>query len=450
MKHILKITLLLVLPVSVLTSSCKNDLIGNKQQNLDFEKNYSTFEIPISGTLKTISDISKGAYTSPTTPYGQVAKLDFRVNTNNTIDILWISDEQRNISRVSLNDEVLIEEINIPAIANMGGRFLGFDKLGEDEFILGYSKNNSFGNEDSEAWYTAFNKSEEKYSTRIFGNTEAGTVGAKLKPAQAGSAIIRYNAAENVVALYLAHKQLWESGAHQAGWLGFLNATTGALIMSGDKHVGSSWFYSHNFNQRGLISALGKFYTLAHGDAYPRALGVHKWSHHEGKEAALAYYEIENGTPGDNKTLTTTGDFVELNNGTVAITYSTSDNRDMRDLRIAFINGMTTASLETPPTLSKQVWLTNSKTENVGWGTRVAKYNDDILVAWNSFDNTDAKGSHFVLLNSSGEIISEIEFVEDACLHPAQSIYTTADSKYLIWVSASDQSTLKVHKLKIK
>ena len=97
--------------------------------------------------------------------------IDFVVNTDNTIDVLW-RDVSNNkfISKISLETKSLVEEINIPTKINNQQRFLGFESLGNDKYIIGYSKDNEFGDVDAEAWYTAFDKTgTELFSTRLWG-----------------------------------------------------------------------------------------------------------------------------------------------------------------------------------------------------------------------------------------------------------------------------------------
>ncbi len=205
--------------------------------------------------------------------------------------------------------------------------------------MIGYSKDNVFGDKDAEAWYTAFDRSgEERFSTRIFGDTNLNEINSK----------------------------------------------------------------------------------------------------------------------GDNITGTTTGDFVELDNGDVAIVYSTSQGRAERDLSLALIKGMKT----TAPTLDKEVWLTEmSGNQYVGWGAKVAKFGDSILVAWNTtkkdkdvkwFDPRSDQpiGSSFRLLSLSGTILSTVETQDKPSLYPSQSMRTTPDGKHLIWVSATGNN-LTVHLLEI-
>ncbi len=181
---------------------------------------------------------------------------------------------------------------------------------------------------------------------------------------------------------------------------------------------------------------------MAHGDAYPRALGIDVWSHINGFEYGFDYYEIKNGSLGQNKTLTTTGDLTELSNGSVAIVYSTEDDRQARDLKISVID-------MNEPKIEHEVWLTSLDQQYVGWGSKVIQYDEEhILVGWNTFDNNQGIGSHFILTRLDGTLTTEAHSLEKSVLYPAQSFKKSADGKSIIFVSEED-GELKVHVIDI-
>lgn len=377
--------------------------------------------------------------------YGVVPYIDFVVNKNNTIDVFWRNkSNEKFISRISLETKKIVQEIPIPSTVNSKGTFLGFESIGNDKFIIGYSKDNSFGNKDSEAWYTAFDiTGKELFSTRLWGDKNLDEVWSKGSPAWGGLGTIKYSEKNNVIAIYLAHSMKWNDGVrHQASWIGFLNAKTGKILKKGGQIIGNDWFSSHNFDQRLHLSSDDKFYTLAHGDAFPRALIVNKWSHTKGRESYLEYYKIK-GRKGDNLTYTTTGDLAELKNGNLAIVYSTEHDRKKRDLRISIIEG-----IADKPTISSETWLTDYTDKHAGWGSKVIQYDDEhILVGWNTFsdDNKNiSKGSNFILTDLSGKKASEIYSLKNNILYPSQSFKKSSDGKSIIFVSG-ENNALKVH-----
>ena len=349
------------------------------------------------------------------------------------------------ISKISLETKSLVEEINIPTKINNQQRFLGFESLGNDRYIIGYSKDNEFGDVDAEAWYTAFDKTgTELFSTRLWGEEKQTITWSRGEPSQAGSALIRYSEENDFIVIYLAHTQLRGDGRrHQAGWLGFLDGNTGEILKNTNgNRIGNGWFFSHNFDQSDIISSQNTFYSLAHGDAYHRALGMYVWSNINGFEYGFDYYEIKNGSLGQNKTLTTTGDLTELSNGNVAIVYSTEDDRQARDLKISIID-------MNEPKIEHDVWLTSLDQQYVGWGSKVIQYDEEhILVGWNTFDDNQGTGSHFILTRLDGTLTTEAHSLEKSVLYPAQSFKKSADGKSIIFVS-EEGGELKVHVIDI-
>jgi len=421
---------------------------AKKNADPTVQEKHTSFEVEVVATPKSLTSIASGAYTYPESAYGQPASIDFCTNYDNTIDVFWMDNTQKkHISRISLDTKALVKDITIPLDANMGGRHLGFEKLGHDTFIIGYSKNNSSGDVDAEAWYTAFDITGKiLFSTRIFGDISLAVDGSKGAPAQAGSAVIRYNASKNAIAVYLAHTQRYSTVRHQGGWVGFLNPTTGAVLKdTKGAQIGSGWFYSHNFDQRCFVSSSNLFYMLSHGDAYPRALGISAWNAQTGLVADFQYYKIQNGTTGDNTTLATTGDFTELSDGTVAIAYSTKDGRVQRDLRVALVAGMGTKT----PSLSKETWITNYTDKTVGWGAKIASYGTGTIVLWNTFSGKTLGSTYAAQLDKTGNLTSSLDSIDAASLYPSQTIRPSNNNGNLIWVSAGAGNTLKVHLLRM-
>jgi hypothetical protein len=454
LKSILKINLLLI---TFFVVSCSDDSEKKEEEvvtpEFDLASQISSFEIPISGTApNTIAEIANSAYNSPASPYGMTSVIDFVVNADNTIAILYSGkDRTKHLVQVSLTNKSISKEFVIPARAN-SGRFLGFDSLGNDKFIIGYSADNSFGDKDAEAWYVAFEGStgKEIFATRIFGEVNLADISSKGNAGDAGSSLVKYNAKDNVVAIYTAHTQRWPDNVrHQGGWVGFLDGTTGKILTKGSDNdiIGDTWFYSHNFDQRGMFSKEGKFYVLAHGDAYPRALGFAKFSSTNGKEGELEYYKIKNGAVGDNTTNATTGDFEELSDGNVAIVYSTSDDRANRDLKLVILNSLTSKT----PAVSNEVWVTkNEGTQFVGWGSKVVQFGDKILLGWNTFEGKKPINTKFCLADLQGKLIGAPVVLPNAVLYPTQSMKKTADNKNAVFVSFNSQNKLQVHVIAAK
>ena len=83
----------------------------------------------------------------------------------------------------------------------------------------------------------------------------------------------------------MSHTHRWGSDnvRHQAGWLAFLDPANGEVLYNEEnRQIGSTWFVSHNFDQKTLPASNGGFYILFHGDANPRALGICRCNNSEG------------------------------------------------------------------------------------------------------------------------------------------------------------------------
>lgn len=429
------------------TGSDVNDGLTSDAETPSIEAEVSNFSVPVSSAPISLEKIQSGAYSKPNTAYGVITPIDFSINDNNTIDVFWMNNaNEKHITRISLDTKKTIEEITIPQKISSEKKFLGYASLGNDTFIIGHSETNSFGQKNAEAWYTAFNKGgQELFSTRIWDVGDQTIPWTKGSPGSAGNASITYNKHDKTIAIYLAHTMSWgDNVRHQAGWFGFLNSTTGEVLKKEDgKIIGRDWYYSHNFDQRCILGSDHKYYALAHGDSYPRALGVSKWSSTKGVEDELVYYKIG----GDGVyTNTQTGDLTELSNGNIAITYSTSIDRFQRDLRIAIVSKFASDG----PLFTDHTWITKESSSFVGWGSKIIQYdNNHILTGWNTFNNNKGKGSYLTLTDLNGKNQQRLYNYDKTVFYPSQSLQKTTDGKRIVFVSAKDNNLI-VHTIGVK
>jgi hypothetical protein len=189
-----------------------------------------------------------------------------------------------------------------------------------------------------------------------------------------------YNEATGTVGYYIAHQQRWPDGVrHQGGYIGSL-LPNGTNITRAD-----GWFFSHNFDQR-LISSGSSFYALAHGDAYPRALGLSRWNIAGGvlsKQFDVQYYKIP-GMSGNNRTDCLTGGVIELNEGKhLGVVFASSNDRKGQDVSVTLIDA------KGVQLTSK--WLTNYKEGQKATFPRIAKYEQHMLVAWEETLNSSTQ-----------------------------------------------------------
>src|SRR6478609_9480914 len=237
-------------------------------------------------------------------------------------------------------------------------RLLGFTTDPSGAFYLAYCADHPFkndtpedpnavnGNELKIAKSTSPDFTSKVWDTLVFGDQDNIKDGSKGNAGAAGSGVLGFDVVNQKLVLYVAHQMAWgtdgaDNGVrHQAGYFGYFDPATGMQAKPGGsdpKHTGAGWFYSHNFDQRLLVDK-GVAYTLAHGDAYDRQLGLSAWtldSYTKKNDTTFdkSYFTIA-GDSGDNKTDTETGQFIKLADGRFVIVHTTSQGRSARDVRI--------------------------------------------------------------------------------------------------------------------
>ncbi|AZQ64047.1 hypothetical protein EI427_17980 [Flammeovirga pectinis] len=437
--------------------------VGGPTTDIDLEDRYSSVEVDLSDQPKTLENLlGSDLYSKPTSPYGVKAIVDFMLTDNpEEIDVFWrSSSDDKHLTRVNITTGGIVSTINLPSEVQ-SGRHLGIASIGSNKYLMGYSKDNAHGNENYEAWYTAFdNNGTVDFSKRVFGDTDKTVTWSKGDAGGAGNGIIAYNATQNVASIFLAHEMLWDKGPddrHQAGWKGFIDIATKDTISNNGKMVGNSWYYSHNFDQRTIAHTDNNFYSLSHGDTYDRALAITKWSSSAGKELESHYHKIQFGKDGNNETKASTGDICELPDGNLAVVFSTVDERNSKDLQLQIIKK---SDLKT----TQQQWITgyNAADGLVGWGSKVVAYGDDkILVGYNTFKGTEGAGwndynlnlsdsySTIALTDYNGNLLATHDF-DDMFMFPTQSFKATTDNSKIIAVSAEEGSKLKIHLISVE
>lgn len=239
-------------------------------------------------------------------------------------------------------------------------------------YVIAYSKDHAVGGKNYAFHLCGITANGTKiFDQMVFGERPPTDDGSKGEPGAAGTGRVIYNEATGTVGYYLAHQQRWPDGIrHQGGYIGSLQPN-GTNITTAD-----GWFFSHNFDQR-LISSGSSFYALAHGDSYPRALGMSRWNIAAGvlsKQFDVQYYKIP-GKGGDNRTDCLTGGVVELNGGKhFAVSFASSNERKSQDVGITVIdaNGVVVTSK----------WLTQYQPNQKATFPRIARYEQHVLVAW--------------------------------------------------------------------
>lgn len=185
---------------------------------------------------------------------------------------------------------------------------------------------------------------------------------------------------------------------------------------------------SHSFGQR--VQYSGNHYVLVdHGDAYPRAVVMHKYNGSSYDKVTL--FKIP-GATGDNFTGVKLGGFeVTANNYLVAISSmdQNSKNGQERDV-ILLVSGKSNRD----DNAVKQIKLTNyiGNKKLAGEPKLVRISNNQFLVMWESYNSagTERYGVSYVLVDENGNKLNDIQTLKEGHLSGCQPIYVNGS---VVW-----------------
>lgn len=413
---------------------------------------------------------------APVYNYGFPNALIQYVNTDGSLDVAWLDYSSGGggpkASGLNTLGHIFITHINANLTAGATVdtgittyRLLGFTKDPSGNYYLAFNADHSFktstagdlnnvnGNELRIAKSTGPSFVSAAWNTLIFGDNDNNQDRTPGNAGEAGGGVLAFDVANQAVVSYVAHQMNWKSGTvstrHQAGIMRLVSASTGAVITpSGDASgSGAGWFYSHNFDQR-LIVDNGNYYTLAHGDAYSRTLGISGWTNasyrNNGTVFDHSYWNIP-GNEGDNNTNSEEGQFVRLANGNFAVVHTTSDGRAARDVRAVLASGNDGSTLS-------EIWLTTNATNKQAVMPKIAAVGSNFLLTYGVWDSTN-RTNHSInwygqLLNSSLAPISAVqnitgvEFVTDL---PSFTFPAGPHAGAVGWVSGNGSHGLTVN-----
>lgn len=368
--------------------------------------------------------------------YGIRPSIATVANSDNSFDVaLYISTTEQ-IQILSFNESLTKTDEITPASINGAKGLIGFTKIPDDgSFVVGYSKDNAFGDEAFEYWITRLSETgSEVFLKSIFGDISSDVVESEGEPGAAGSGRIVYNPTTTKIGFYCAHTRLWDDMVrHQGGHIGFMD-------LDGNFYTANSWFFSHNFDQR-LIVVDSYYYTLAHGDAYPRALGFSKWSDEEPNGRRLfneEYFQIP-GAIGDNTTNTQTGGLICRPDGSFGVVFSSSIGRSNYD--VCYMN------LSDSGDIQHTVWLTEYPSATNTIFPRIAPYGNCILIAWEEVtSNTPVVKTR--IIDTDGTLLSSERTLENTELSPFYDLLTLPNGN-IIWATLGNNTTLALWKISI-
>jgi len=401
---------------------------------------YSYFEVNLPENLRPLAADAFAIYAVK-------PSIRFSVSEDNMLDTYWegesspAADGHRHLSRISLTTQSIVSDIPVPREVNLGNTsFLGYEYLGNDRYIMGVSDVNASDIDRKRPIYYAFDRSGKvNFALDLWKDAPDAYAAGR-----SGQGLIVYNKQIDNFGVYLARRG---DGGHQAAWLSFHDAATGRQTFS------RPWYISHNFDQRLIPLRDGRYLASAHADAQPaRGLLIEAWRFNDNPYArtwSSAFEFPPSATSNYNITNSATGDILELPDGKVAVLFSTQHqfgaNELTRDIRLATFSNVGNA--KNSAVLARDTWLTSySPTSTAGWGAQMAEYAPGkTFVVWNVFDAANPASvlkSTMAIVDGNGIVSSRKDIVLPAgkratagAVQPSQTIKTTADGKYLVFMS---------------
>jgi hypothetical protein len=417
---------------------------------------------------------------APVSNYGFPVPVIPVTNADGSLDVAWI-DYSATAAVPSASGLATLGQVSIThigadlatastvATSIKSYRLLGFTRDPSGNFYLAYNADSSFktgtqgdpnnvnGNELRIARSSTASFASKAWDTLVFGDVDNHQPKSAGQPGEAGSGVLGFDAQNNVLVTYVSHEMAWDLNGvrHQAGILRLLDPASGAVLAPNNGNpweMGSGWFYSHNFNQRLLIDG-GTYYTLAHGDAYSRQLGVSaftkaKYLANDSTVFDKGYWTIP-GSVGDNTTNAETGQFFKLASGSLAIAHTSADGRRARDVRLVLADAGTGAS-------SASAWLTTGAAHQEAVMPKIGPLGKRIFLTygvWDSSSRTNHKISWYGQLVdttlapvASAKPLDGVEFI------PGQPLFTFPggpNAGALGWVSGNGQGGLTVNVVKL-
>ena len=396
----------------------------------DFSVSVSTF--PASGVLA-----KEPSHTSISN-YGYKPLVLLNANPDNGYDVAWHLSGTSKI-RIQPFDSAGKSLPGIQPDSIVGAKNLvGLTRIADDNgFAIGYAKDSPHSGSAYEFWVTRVDGAGQKVFTKmIFGDMKSNVFNSKGEPGTFSSGRMIFNKASKKIALYVGHTMAWspDTVRHQAGYLAFMGLD-GAFAAVND------WYSSHNFDQRIFLVGTD-YYTLAHGDAYPRALGFAKWTDAGAKGSQVwdkQFFKIP-GAVGDNKTSTQLGNAIPFADGTFGVVFTTANGREGWDVAYRQIS----AKGDTLPLK----WITAYPKGTQAIYPKIAKHGDDALLMWEEIVGTANGGIQLAILSPAGTVVTAKTALADKAirLSPYYDLATLPNGK-ILWANQKGTDSISVFKL---
>ncbi|MBN1127569.1 MAG: hypothetical protein JXA71_01180 [Chitinispirillaceae bacterium] len=368
--------------------------------------------------------------------YGILPQICLHANSDNSFDAAVYISSQLQPLIMNFNPDGGKRGEFFPAAITEARGLLGMTKIPDDgSYVVGWSRNNAHGDAAFEYWITRFDRTGgELFSSRLFGDSSSAEVYAQGQPGAASTGRIVYNETTGKIGFYCGHTKKWpDSVRHQGGYIGFMN-------LDGSYYVANDWYFSHNFDQR-LVVVDSFYYALAHGDAYPRALGFSKWSDAlpRGRRIFDRQYFPIAGASGDNTTATQTGGLIPLSDSTFGVVFSTAIGRQTYD--VCFMK------LSAQGEVLTSRWLTSYLSPQFALFPRIAPYGRDILLAWEEVSGGDVT-LRALVVDNNGSALSPFATLHNVRLSPWYDLVALPNNDVIWAVPNRTSDSLSICRIK--
>lgn len=393
----------------------------------------STVALPVRTTLSASHTVISN--------YGIKPQIVLIGNSDNSFDVGLYASTASQLQVVRFDSNGTKVSTIVPGYITGATALVGLTRVTDDgSFVAGYAKNNAYGDPGFEYWISRFSTAgTEMFSTRIFGDRPSTEGWAKGEPGTFSSGRMLYNPTSKKIGFYCGHTMKWDDSVrHQGGFVGFMTLT-------GAFDTANGWFFSHNFDMRMLVVD-SCYYLLAHGDAYPRALGFSKWNDvsPRGKKLVDSNYFKISGAVGNNATRTQTGGFVRLSDGNFGVVFASSDSSVGSTFRHLNYDVCFKKISGTGKTLAT-TWLTAYPATTFAIFPRIALYGSCIMIAWEEVTaNTPAV--QVQVLDNAGNTVLSKKPVAKAALSPFYD-FVTIPRGDILWATLKGSDSLMIHRI---
>ncbi|MBL49935.1 MAG: hypothetical protein CMP28_13440, partial [Roseibacillus sp.] len=378
--------------------------------------------------------------------YGHKPSVILTANADNSSNVAFLNASGTGISILSLSVAGDRGQIGLtgridPVVLRRATQLLGFTRIPSDgSFAIAYAKDSATSGADYEYWISRVSSTGATlFSTLVFGSMDQAEVESKGQPGWFSSGRLAFNPTTQRLIAYTGHSLRWvDNVRHQAGYVATVSLM-GELSVVTD--LLSDWYVGHNFDQRLLVDG-NNFYTLAHGDAYPRALVFGRWQDGAGGTSFVGdteYFPIR-GAIGDNTTETQTGGMVKLANGNFGVVYTTKISRNNYD--ICYIE-ITPAGVAGTPT-----WLTSYPSNTFAIYPRIARYGDAAAIFWEEVQGGTVRAVRTKLVGTAEANATAMGTVSNSAVRlPAVYDIASLPDGGILWASTRSAGSLVLQRV---